>query len=126
MIRQHLRIKRFYGLSENAVKRQLWIAIATCVPVAGASTERTATMLLLRLYADSNMQKEGKPCHIRRYARRWLIDGALPPYMRASFAISHPMSSARDPTGPQTSWAISMLEKASGHCQPTAFGNASG
>jgi len=28
-IKQHLRIKRFYGHSENAVKTQLWIAVAT-------------------------------------------------------------------------------------------------
>jgi len=33
-IKQHLRIKRFYGLSENAVKTQIWIAIATYVLVA--------------------------------------------------------------------------------------------
>lgn len=33
-IKQHLRIKRFYGTSENAVKTQIWIAIATYVTVA--------------------------------------------------------------------------------------------
>jgi hypothetical protein len=33
-IKQHLRIKRFYGLSENAVKSQIWIAVATYVLVA--------------------------------------------------------------------------------------------
>jgi hypothetical protein len=33
-IKQHLRIKRFYGTSLNAVKTQLWIAIATYVLVA--------------------------------------------------------------------------------------------
>ena len=33
-IKQHLRIKRFYGLSENAVKSQIWIAIATYVLIA--------------------------------------------------------------------------------------------
>ena len=33
-IKQHLRIKSFYGTSENAVKTQLWIAIATYVLVA--------------------------------------------------------------------------------------------
>jgi len=32
-IKQHLRIKKFYGNSENAVKVQLWIAIATYVLV---------------------------------------------------------------------------------------------
>jgi hypothetical protein len=33
-IKQHLRIKAFYGTSENAVTTQLWIAIATYVLVA--------------------------------------------------------------------------------------------
>jgi IS4 transposase len=33
-IKQHLRIKTFYGTSENAVKTQIWIAISTCVLVA--------------------------------------------------------------------------------------------
>lgn len=33
-IKQHLRIKSFFGTSENAVKTQLWIAIAVYVLVA--------------------------------------------------------------------------------------------
>ena len=33
-IKQHLRIKAFYGTSRNAVKTQLWIAISVYVPVA--------------------------------------------------------------------------------------------
>ena len=33
-IKQHLRIKAFYGTSENAVKTQVWIAIAVYVLVA--------------------------------------------------------------------------------------------
>ena len=33
-IKQHLRIKAFYGLSENAVKTQIWIAISVYVLVA--------------------------------------------------------------------------------------------
>ena len=33
-IKQHLRIKKFYGNSENAVKSQIWIAISVCVLVA--------------------------------------------------------------------------------------------
>ena len=33
-IKQHLRIKVFYGTSENAVKTQIWIAISTYVLVA--------------------------------------------------------------------------------------------
>jgi IS4 transposase len=33
-IKQHLRIKRFFGTSENAVKSQIWIAVAVYVLVA--------------------------------------------------------------------------------------------
>ena len=33
-IKQHLRIKAFYGTSENAVKTQIWIALSIYVLVA--------------------------------------------------------------------------------------------
>jgi len=33
-IRQHLRIKAFYGTSENAVKTQIWIAVSVYLLVA--------------------------------------------------------------------------------------------
>ncbi len=33
-VKQHLRIKRFYGTSENAVKTQLWIAVSVYVLIA--------------------------------------------------------------------------------------------
>ena len=33
-IKQHLRIKAFYGASENAVKTQIWIAVFVYVMVA--------------------------------------------------------------------------------------------
>lgn len=33
-IKQHLRIKRFFGTSENAVKTQIWIAVCTYVLIA--------------------------------------------------------------------------------------------
>jgi hypothetical protein len=33
-IKQHLRIKRFYGTSENAVKSKIWIAVSVYVLVA--------------------------------------------------------------------------------------------
>ena len=34
MIKRHLRIKAFYGTSENAVKTQVWIAVSVYVLVA--------------------------------------------------------------------------------------------
>jgi IS4 transposase len=33
-IKQHLRIKAFYGTSQNAVRSQIWIAISICLLVA--------------------------------------------------------------------------------------------
>jgi IS4 transposase len=33
-VKQHLRIKRFFGTSENAVKTQIWIAVSVYVLVA--------------------------------------------------------------------------------------------
>ena len=33
-VKQHLRIKKFYGASENAVKTQIWIAVSVYVLVA--------------------------------------------------------------------------------------------
>ena len=34
MVKQNLRIKRFYGTSENAVKTQIWIAVSAYVRIA--------------------------------------------------------------------------------------------
>ena len=34
MIKQHLRIKAFFGTSENAVKSQIWIAVSVYILVA--------------------------------------------------------------------------------------------
>jgi IS4 transposase len=39
-IKQHLRIKRFYGNSINAVKTQVWIAVCVYVLVAILKTEQ--------------------------------------------------------------------------------------
>jgi IS4 transposase len=33
-IKQHLRIKTFFGTTEDAVKAQIWIAVCTCVLIA--------------------------------------------------------------------------------------------
>ncbi len=33
-VKQHLRIKRFYGTSENAVRSQIWIAVSVYVLIA--------------------------------------------------------------------------------------------
>ncbi|TCG04389.1 hypothetical protein BZM27_41240 [Paraburkholderia steynii] len=38
-IKQHLRIKRFLGTSENAVKTQIWCAVSTYVLIAIVTKE---------------------------------------------------------------------------------------
>ena len=54
-IKQHLRIKSFFGTSENAVKTQVWIAISVYVLVAivenGWSAEKARTHTLSYLKA---------------------------------------------------------------------------
>ena len=57
-IKQHLRIKAFYGTSENAVKTQIWIAVASYVLIAilkkrlllGASLHEILQVLSLNLF----------------------------------------------------------------------------
>jgi hypothetical protein len=51
-IKQHLRIKKFYGLSPNAVKTQIWIAIAVYVLLA---IVRKRLRLELSLYSMSQI-----------------------------------------------------------------------
>jgi hypothetical protein len=64
-IKQHLRIKRFYGTSENAVKTQIWIAVAVYVLVAiikkelnlKASLHTLLQILSLTLFEKVSMQQ---------------------------------------------------------------------
>ena len=57
-IKQHLRIKTFYGTGENAVKTQIWIAVSVYVLVAivrkrlrlGASLYQVLQILSLTLF----------------------------------------------------------------------------
>ena len=49
-IKQHLRIKAFYGTSENAVKTQVWIAISTYVLVAIAKKSLNLELSLYQFY----------------------------------------------------------------------------
>jgi hypothetical protein len=50
-IKQHLRIKQFFGTSENAVKTQLWIAASVYVPVAIVSEAAEAGCVTLHIDA---------------------------------------------------------------------------
>jgi len=48
-VKQHLRIKRFYGTSENAVKTQIWIAVTVYVLVAIVKKELRLNVSLYTL-----------------------------------------------------------------------------
>lgn len=82
-IKQNLRIKAFYGTSENAVKTQIWIAIAIYVLVAivrkDLKIERSQSetlqilsltlfekMPLFQAFSMENPEKPDDPCHNQR------------------------------------------------------------
>jgi IS4 transposase len=64
-VKQHLRIKRFYGTSENAVKTQIWIAVTVYVLVAiirkelnlNASLHSLLQILSLTLFEKTSLQE---------------------------------------------------------------------
>ena len=80
-IKQHLRIKKFYGHSENAVKSQIWIAVSVYVLVAivkkrlnlDASLYTLLQILSVTLFEKMPLQQafpgrdyqtsEGDPCN---------------------------------------------------------------
>ena len=51
-IKQHLRIKKFLGTSENAVKTQIWCAVATYVLIAITKKRASRRCLALHLFTD--------------------------------------------------------------------------
>jgi len=52
-IKQHLRIKAFYGTSENAVKTQIWIAVSVYVLVAIVRKRLGLEAACIRFYSFS-------------------------------------------------------------------------
>jgi IS4 transposase len=51
-IKQHLRIKRFLGTSENAVKTQIWCAVCTYVLIAIVKKRAAFARFALHLSTD--------------------------------------------------------------------------
>src|ERR1700687_2692175 len=73
-IKQHLRIKRFLGTSENAVKTQIWCAVATYVLIAILKKELHIDASLytcLQILSVSVFEKTEVSCALR-------LDPALP------------------------------------------------
>src|SRR6187401_310802 len=64
-IKQHLRIKKFYGVSENAVKTQIWIAVSAYVLIAivkktlglGATLNELLQILSITLFEKMPLQQ---------------------------------------------------------------------
>ena len=71
-IKQHLRIKAFYGTSENAVKTQIWIAVSAYVLVAiarkrlalDATLYQTLQVLSVTLFEKTPIPQALQPCAI--------------------------------------------------------------
>jgi len=67
-IKQHLRIKAFYGTSENAVKTQVWVALSTYLLVA---------ILKKRLGLDLNLHKILQILSISLFEKTPILQGFL-------------------------------------------------
>jgi Domain of unknown function (DUF4372)/Transposase DDE domain len=67
-IKQHLRIKRFLGTTENAVKTQIWCAVATYVLIAIAKKElqlKPSLYTLLQILSVSVFEKTQLSCALQ-------------------------------------------------------------
>jgi hypothetical protein len=72
-IKQHLRIKRFLGTSENAVKTQIWCAVSTCVLIAIGKKElhlNASLYTLLQILSVSVFEKTHISCALQPDASR--------------------------------------------------------
>ena len=68
MIKQHLRIKRFLGTSENAVKTQIWCAVSTYVLIAMVKKELqldASLYTLLQILSVSIFEKTQISCALQ-------------------------------------------------------------
>ena len=68
-VKQHLRIKHFLGNSENAVKTQIWCAVATYVLIAIVKKELrldASLYTLLQILSVSVFEKNQLSCALQR------------------------------------------------------------
>lgn len=68
-IKQHLRIKHFLGNGENAVKTQIWCAVATYVLIAIVKKElhiNASLYTLLQILSVSVFEKAQLSCALQR------------------------------------------------------------
>ena len=72
-IKQHLRIKAFYGTSDNAVKTQIWIAVSIYVLVAIVRKQLGLEMSLyqiLQIFSITLFEKVPIPCVLEAFNSR--------------------------------------------------------
>jgi IS4 transposase len=72
-IKQHLRIKRFLGTSENAVKTQIWCAVSTYVLIAIIKKElqlNASLYTILQILSVSIFEKTYISCALQPDATR--------------------------------------------------------
>jgi IS4 transposase len=83
-IKQHLRIEKFYGNSENAVKSQIWVAVSVCFVVAivknylnlSASLYTLQQILSVTLFENMPLQQAflGSDCETTEDSQRNQLD----------------------------------------------------
>src|SRR6476619_6575166 len=96
-IKQHLRIKRFFGTSENAVKTQIWIAVSVYVLVAivkkqlalDASLYTLLQILSVTLFEKMPMHRSST----ERIRRDNSISNAASAGLNGTSSITHPSAS---------------------------------
>jgi IS4 transposase len=74
-IKQNLRIKRFLGTSENAVKTQIWSAVATYALIAIVKKElqlKASLYTILQILSVSIFEKIGVLCALQPDGNRTL------------------------------------------------------
>ncbi|HEY6044364.1 MAG TPA: transposase, partial [Nitrosospira sp.] len=75
-IKQHLRIKRFLGTSENAVKTQIWCAVSTYVLIAIVKKElhlNAPLYTLLQILSVSIFEKTLISCALQPNTNRTIL-----------------------------------------------------
>ena len=67
-IKQHLRIKQFYGTSENAVKTQIWIAVSVYVLVAIVKKRLDLGQSPVVTFGLFSVEQQGQPLSMVEFA----------------------------------------------------------
>ena len=113
-IKQHLRIKAFYGTSTNAVKTQTWIAISIYVLVAIAKKELRIERSLVPRCVNSRTYVCPATRHFHRGFAPLAVENA--PFRRI-FSLSPPRGPTPAPVHPRRVLANSASNKYANFCK---------